>query len=92
MLKEDLVRKVKESMNLASMKEAASVVDGFSKVLGEIMRDGETVVLPGVGKFEVATRGARTARNPRTGETIEVPEKKSVRFKAAAALKRSMNE
>ena len=46
----------------------------------------------GCGTFEVAQREARTARNPRTGETMEVKASKSPKFKAGKALKDTVNQ
>ena len=90
--KEDFARKVKETLELSSMKEANRIIDGMVKVISDTMKDGEGITLPGIGKFEVATRAARTCRNPQTGEAVEVPEKKVVKFKVASAIKNVVNE
>jgi DNA-binding protein HU-beta len=50
-------------------------------------RKGEEVSIAGLGIFAVKTRAARTARNPRTGETVQVPSMKVPKFRAAKALK-----
>jgi len=47
----------------------------------ELVRNGR-FVLPGLGALTVRTRKARTGRNPRTGQTIQIPQKKVVRFRA----------
>jgi len=44
------------------------------------------ITLPGLGKFSVASRKARTGRNPQTGETIKIKAKKVVRFKVGKGL------
>ena len=51
------------------------------------MSSGEEVSVAGFGIFEAKTRAARTARNPRTGESIKVPAMKTPKFRAAKALK-----
>ena len=48
--------------------------------------------MPGFGTFEVRSKAATTARNPRTGETVEVPAKKAPAFKAGATLKAAVNK
>ncbi|WP_435372955.1 HU family DNA-binding protein [Allocoprobacillus halotolerans] len=47
--------------------------------------------LKGFGTFEVRTRDARTGRNPRTGETMEIPASKVPAFKASSSLKNIVN-
>jgi len=51
------------------------------------LKAGEEVTLGGLGKLKVTDRAAKTARNPRTGETVEVPAKKAVKFVPVKALK-----
>ncbi len=63
------------------------VLDGLVHIVQEAMADGEDVTLPGLGKFEAKHRPARKARNPRTGEQIQVGESYVVKFKPAAKLK-----
>ena len=53
---------------------------------------GGEVRLLGFGNFVVADRKATTARNPRTGETVQVPASKSPKFKAGKALKEAVNK
>ena len=68
-------------------KQVTSVVDAvFSTVAGAITKDG-SFVIPGFGTFSVRKRAARSGRNPKTGETISIPESKTVGFKPAKALK-----
>jgi nucleoid DNA-binding protein len=49
------------------------------------------VSLPHIGRLKLVTRGAHEARNPATGETIAVPEKKKVKFQACKALRDAVN-
>lgn len=46
-----------------------------------------TFTIPGIGKLVLVNREARTGRNPRTGETIQIPAKKVVKFRIAKACK-----
>ena len=86
MNKTQLVDHVVSSVNVTK-KDAGilidSVLDGIKKGMVE---DGK-VALFGFGTFSVVERKARTARNPQTGETIEVPAKMSPKFKPSKALK-----
>ena len=48
-------------------------------------------VLPGLGKLKATTRAARTGRNPKTGEPVEIPERMAVKFSAGKALEDWIN-
>ena len=55
------------------------------------LKAGEKVSVVGFGGFEIKERAARTARNPRTGEAIEIAASKAISFKAGKALKDEVN-
>lgn len=52
---------------------------------------GETLVIPGIGTFSVQQKAARVGRNPQTGDTVEIPAKKTVKFKATKTLADAIN-
>jgi DNA-binding protein HU-beta len=67
--------------------QAEQVVDTvFDSIVGSLKK-GEEVSIAGLGIFSVKARAARQARNPRTGETIQVKAMKVPKFRAAKALK-----
>ena len=66
----------------------ATVIEGFSSALSK----GETIQLIGFGTFKVSDRKARKGRNPQTGEEIDIPEAKVVKFTAGKALKVMLNK
>jgi len=69
---------------------ASSVTRIIDATLGEIARattDGESVQLQGFGTFSARSRAARTGRNPRTGEPVEIKASTTLGFKASKALK-----
>ncbi|OFX59185.1 MAG: DNA-binding protein [Bacteroidetes bacterium GWA2_30_7] len=67
----------------ANAKEA---LDSFVKVTIDALKKSDRIALVGFGSFSVASRSARTGRNPQTGKEINIPAKKVVRFKAGAEL------
>jgi len=86
MNKAELINHVADAAGLTR----SSAGDAVEAVLGGItstLANGDSVSLVGFGTFSVADRAARTARNPRTGETIQVPESKAPKFKPGKALK-----
>ena len=90
MNKTELVAAIAEKAEL-SKKSAEAALKAFEDVVAEELKKGEKIQMVGFGTFEVAQREARTARNPRTGETMEVKASKSPKFKAGKALKDSVN-
>ncbi len=87
--KSQLARRIAERG--ASPAQAAHAVDA---VLGEItsaLSAGERVTLVGFGTFEPVARPARTGRNPRTGEPVEVPAATVLRFRAGASLRSAVD-
>ena len=86
MNKTDLVAAVAAKAEV-SKKDADAAVKAVFDAITEALADGDKVALVGFGTFEVKTRAARTGKNPRTGEVIEIAETKIPSFKAGSALK-----
>jgi DNA-binding protein HU-beta len=72
-----------------AMGEAA--VDAVVNAITEALTKGEKISIAGFGHFEVRDRPARTGRNPRTGEAVQIPAKKAPAFKPAKGLKDAVN-
>ncbi len=76
---------------IAEKGHSKHTVEPILKILGEViqaeLKKGAEVTLPGIGKLSVKHRPARTGRNPKTGETIEIEAKRLPDFTAAKALK-----
>lgn len=70
-----------------SKRTVTSVVDGLVDTVQNTVKKGEKVTLPGFGTFERRNRSARTARNPQTGEEIQVKASKVPAFKPGAGFK-----
>ncbi|RUM88226.1 MAG: HU family DNA-binding protein [Thermodesulfatator sp.] len=91
MRKEELVRRVAERAGVAK-KTARQVLEAFCEEAAEALCAGEIVPLGRkFGSFVVVERAARRGRNPRTGETIQIPARKAVKFGASRALRRRIN-
>ena len=73
-------------------KDAEKALNAFVDVVTEALAQGDKVQVVGFGSFEVKDRPARTARNPRTGEEIEIGASKAPVFKAGKALKDTVNQ
>jgi DNA-binding protein HU-beta len=88
--KNDLVDAVSERTGLAK-SDAARAVEAVLGAITDTLRKGETVALSGFGSFVAKTRAARTGRNPRTGDAIDIPASRAPAFKAGKALKDALN-
>ena len=89
-------------MNKQAIADAVHAVLGGTKVQAEqavdtvvdsivnTLKKGGEVSIAGLGIFSVKARAARQARNPRTGETLQVPAMKVPKFRAAKALKEAV--
>ena len=86
MNKLDLVAEVAERADLPKTK-ATEVVDAVFASIEDALKRKQEVRLIGFGTFSTSERKAGTGRNPRTGETIQIPASTSVKFKAGKSLK-----
>lgn len=82
----ELVKAVADASGLPQTN-INSVLKELAGVAHSVLGAGGEVTLPGLGKLSVITRTARTGRNPRTGEAIQIAEKKVPKFTASKALK-----
>ena len=64
-----------------------NIFDPVNGIVAEALAAGERVAVAGFGTFEVRERAARTGRNPRTGEALQIAARRYPAFKAAAGLK-----
>lgn len=90
MNKNDLIDSVSQSSGL-SKADAGKAVDAVVGSITGALKSGDSVSLIGFGTFNVRNRAARTGRNPRTGEEIQIAAAKNPAFKAGKALKDAVN-
>ena len=90
MNKTELASAIAAKCNLTK-KDAEAAIAAFTAVVSETLQKGEKVQLVGFGTFEPKDRPARTCRNPRSGETIEVAASRQPVFKPGKALKDALN-
>ena len=90
MNKTDLVRHVADEAGMTRAAAGAAVDAMLSGVAGSLSR-GEAVTLPGFGTFLTRDRPARTGRNPRTGESVEIAASTVPAFKPGKPLRDAVN-
>ena len=91
MTKADIVGIVADGTGLTKL-ETAAVIDGFLATVTYALKNGQHVSLRGFGNFKVVERKARTARNPRTRELIQIPQRKTPVFKPSKEFRNYVAE
>jgi DNA-binding protein HU-beta len=90
MNKAELIEAVASGANL-SKADAGRAVDAVVDSIASALSKGQQVSVVGFGTFSVKHRAARSGRNPRTGETIQIAASNVPGFKAGKALKDAVN-
>lgn len=80
-MNETETRKQVEEMKIAPRQDVKRIIDGFLICVRQALKDGETVKIKDLGTFKVVTTKPRKGRNPKTGEPVEIPAKKTLKFK-----------
>ena len=84
MTKTQIIKELAEAVGV-SKKQSLSALEALTKMAYREAKNGFT--LPGIGKLVVVNRNARVGRNPKTGETIQIPAKRVLKFRVAKAAK-----
>ena len=87
----EVARRVAGRTGLSRLASLAAVDVAF-EVVGEALAQGEDVTIVGFGRFTTRRRTARSGRNPRTGEVLEIPEATVPAFKASRKLQNAVNQ
>ena len=90
MNKAELVSAVAEKAGITKA-QAAAALDQVLSGVASALRSGDKVTLVGFGTFSVASRGARTGRNPRDNKPIKIAAKKVAKFKPGKKLADEVN-
>jgi DNA-binding protein HU-beta len=95
MTKKDLISAVQAEFNSdpnsLTKKQVGAIIEALFDSIGEAIKEEGRYSQSGFGTFTVKTRAARTGRNPQTGDSITIPESKSIGFKPAPELKKAAN-
>ncbi|MDA8241132.1 MAG: integration host factor subunit beta [Nitrospiraceae bacterium] len=92
MTKSVLIEKVAEKIEGLTRNQTEIVVDTVFDSIKKALMSGDKIEIRGFGNFRLKTRNPRKARNPKTGESVEVPGKKVLYFKVGKALKEALNK
>lgn len=90
MNKQDLINKIATEAGITK-EQSRAALQAFEHGVTEALVNGETVQLVGFGTFSTAKRKERMGRNPQTGESLKIPAKTVVKFKAGKGLDEAVN-
>lgn len=91
MIKSELIQKLADENPHLYQRDVERIVSSIFEEITDALSRGDRVELRGFGAFSVKHRDARVGRNPRTGESVEVPEKRVPFFKTGKDLRDRMN-
>ena len=93
MSRQDLIKQFKKKNPKLNRSEIETVIDNFCRNIEKALKEGRKIELRGFGTFFVKKiKEKYSARNPKTGELIYVPEKNKVRFRPSKKLKDFINQ
>lgn len=92
MTKSQLIAKLAAKNPQFYLRDIETIVDTIFREMSDALVNGDRVELRNFGAFSVKEREARTGRNPRTGEAVEVEAKRIPAFKAGKALRDRLND
>jgi integration host factor subunit beta len=92
MTRSDLVEELAERFRQLTHKDAESAVKAILDAMSEAMARGHRIEIRGFGSFSINRRPPRMGRNPRSGQSVAIPEKRVPHFKPGKALREAVDE
>lgn len=91
MTKSELIEQLSFTTGALNKKEAELIVNTIFDSIGDALIEGDRVEIRGFGSFTIRERDARVARNPKSGEIVNIPAKKTPFFKTGKELRLRVN-
>lgn len=91
MTKSELIERLMDLNNQLTRKDSEIIIDIIFDGIRNALKSGEKVEIRGFGSFTIRQRGAREARNPKSGEVVRIPAKKAPFFKTGKELRDRVN-
>ena len=92
MTKSELVTRVAQRLSYMTVKDAEIIVDTIFDSMADALAQGNGIEIRGFGSFKVKDREDREGRNPKTGESLRIPAKKSPFFRIGKELHERINQ
>lgn len=91
MTKSELIEKLVQSHGMLNIKVSEIIVNTIFDSIEDALKSGDKVEIRGFGSFTIRERLGREARNPKSGEVVRIPSKKTPFFKTGKELKERVN-
>ena len=91
-VKSDLLKQFRDNYTSFQKKDLNKIVDIFFKEIVQTLKKGDSVEIRSFGRFSIRNYKSRMGRNPKTGEKISVPSRKSIHFKMSKEMFKNLNE
>ena len=85
-VKSDIVKTLQGHYQEIPNTDVERIVESIFKYLGNALSEGKNIEIRGLGTFKIKNMPERNARNPKTGEKVNTPEKKTIHFKMSKDL------
>jgi len=92
MTKSELIDKLSDEHHMLNKRDAESVINLIFNGIGNALATGDRVEIRGFGSFSVREREAREARNPKSGELVSIPSRKTPFFKTGKELRERVDD
>lgn len=92
MTRSDLIEMVTEKVEGLTKKQVETIIGNIFDGMKDALSRGEKIEIRGFGNFRLKQRNAKTARNPRTGEKVQVPPKRVLHFKVGKPFHNALNK
>lgn len=92
MTRSDLIETVTEKVEGLTKKQVETIVSNIFDGMKDALSRGEKIEIRGFGNFRLKQRNAKTARNPRTGEKVQVSPKRVLHFKVGKPFHNALNK
>jgi len=89
--KAEIISRISGAVGLTRI-ETEAVINAFIVVINESLKKGQEVEIRGLGSFRIVERKPRLARNPKTGEKIQLPRRRVPQFRPSKDLRKSVND
>ena len=92
MTRSELVDELAARFNQLTHRDAESAVKAILDAIGDALVRGHRIEIRGFGSFSISRRPPRTGRNPRSGESVQIPERRVPHFKPGKALREALDQ
>ena len=92
MLKSEIISKLNQKFNRLSLNDTEKILNLFLEKISNSLYQNKNIEIRGFGSYKIVKRKARTGRNPKNSEMIQIPAKKAIKWKMSKTLFNRLNK